>query len=544
MRCYEAVPDGEPRGAVVVIQEAFGVNPHIEDVTRRFAAAGYHAVAPDMFHRTGGAVVDYGDFGAVIEHFVGIGNDEAIMADVDAALGYLRGLGFADRQIGIVGFCFGGRVTFLVASQRALGAAAGFYGGGIVTARFPSSPRSSTAPHLETPWLGLFGDRDESIPVDDVEQLRKALTDAPVAAEVVRYADAEHGFNCDAARRTTPTPRPTRGAARSTGSPTSARADRAATARGRHRALRPRHRRDRRRQRGRPERHHGSIAHRPEGDPPRRAGNRVGRAPPPDASEPLLLAARGHHFRRWTVPRASAPAGRAGYLRWRKSLQEQHARELGALLTTAGYDADPSSGFRPSCARSDSRDDPEVQALEDALCLVFLETQLTDVAARLDPETLTRVIIRTARKMSAAGLAAIAQVPLDEHERAILAGAFGRDAVERYLAGLAAHDWSAVAATLAPDVERMGPYRDAYRGREPYAKFLADTIDSLGGYQLDVDRVHVDGGVVTVELRETVDDGDARLETCEAVVFDTADGLITRVAVYLQTSERHPRPPG
>ena len=199
MRCYEAIPDSDPLGAVVVIQEAFGVNAHIEDVTRRVAAAGYHAVAPDMFHRTGGVVVDYGDFGAVIEHFIGIGDDDAIMADVDAALGYLRGLGFADGQIGIVGFCFGGRVTFLVASQRALGAAAGFYGGGIVTARFPQFPALvDRAPTLATPWLGLFGDRDESIPVDDVEQLRNALTPASVDTEVVRYADAEHGFNCDA----------------------------------------------------------------------------------------------------------------------------------------------------------------------------------------------------------------------------------------------------------------------------------------------------------------------------------------------------------
>jgi len=199
MRCYEAIPDGDPGSAVVVIQEAFGVNPHIEDITRRVAAAGYHAIAPDMFHRTGGAVVDYGDFGAVIEHFVGIGDDDAIMSDVDAALGYLRRIGFADRNIGIVGFCFGGRVTFLVASQRALGAAAGFYGGGIVTARFPQFPALvERAATLETPWLGLFGDLDESIPVTDVEQLRQALTDAPVATEVVRYADAEHGFNCDA----------------------------------------------------------------------------------------------------------------------------------------------------------------------------------------------------------------------------------------------------------------------------------------------------------------------------------------------------------
>jgi carboxymethylenebutenolidase len=199
MRLYEAIPDSEPLGAIVVIQEAFGVNPHIEDVTRRFAAAGYHAVAPDMFHRTGGGVVPYDDFGPVIEHFIGIGNDEAIVADVDAALEYVRGLGFGDRQIGIVGFCFGGRVSFLVAAQRALGAAVGFYGGGIVTARFPQFPALvDRAATLETPWLGLFGDLDESIPPADVEQLRTALVSAPVDAEVVRYADAEHGFNCDA----------------------------------------------------------------------------------------------------------------------------------------------------------------------------------------------------------------------------------------------------------------------------------------------------------------------------------------------------------
>ena len=80
-------------------------------------------------------------------------------------------------------------------------------------------------------------------------------------------------------------------------------------------------------------------------------------------------------------------------------------------------------------------------------------------------------------------------------------------------------------------------------GREQYAQFLAGTIGALGGYQLDVDRVLVAGAEVIVELRETVDDGDARLETSEAVVFDTAAGLITRVAVYLQTSRTPPARP-
>jgi limonene-1,2-epoxide hydrolase len=185
--------------------------------------------------------------------------------------------------------------------------------------------------------------------------------------------------------------------------------------------------------------------------------------------------------------------------------------------------------------------DADVQALEDALCLVFLETQLADVAARLEPATLTRVLARTAQKMSDAGRAAIADVPLDASARDLLDAALARNVVERYLAGLAAHDWPAVAATLAADVERMGPYRDGYRGRSEYAAFLEATITALAGYQLDVDRVHTAGTVVTVELRETVDDGPDRLETSEAVVFDTAGGQITNVAVYLQTSERHPR---
>ena len=260
----------------------------------------------------------------------------------------------------------------------------------------------------------------------------------------------------------------------------------------------------------------------------------------PDASEPLLLAARGHHFRRWTVPRASAPAGRAGYLKWRKSLQQQHARELGDVLTTAGYDAATVARVQAIVQKEGLAHDAEVQALEDALCLVFLETQLDDIVARLDPETLARVIVRTAKKMSKAGRAAIAAVALDESAVTMLTTALARDVVERYLAALAANDWDALAATLAPDIERIGPYRDAYSGREAYAKFLADTIGALGGYQLEVDRVLGAGPVATVELRETVDDGDARLETSEAVIFDTNDGLIAHVSVYLQTSERHP----
>lgn len=198
MRCYEARPLEGARGAVVVVQEAFGVNDHIEDVTRRFAREGYQAVAPEFFHRAGGGTAEYGDWDRVIELFAGM-SDDTVLADVDAALDHLRAEGWSDDRIGIVGFCFGGRATFLVAARRQIGAAVGFYGGGIATDSglgFPSLIGESAT--LATPWLGLFGDEDQTIPVEGVEALREALEEAPVATEVVRYEGAGHGFHCDA----------------------------------------------------------------------------------------------------------------------------------------------------------------------------------------------------------------------------------------------------------------------------------------------------------------------------------------------------------
>jgi len=108
-----------------------------------------------------------------------------------------------------------------------------------------------------------------------------------------------------------------------------------------------------------------------------------------------------------------------------------------------------------------------------------------------------------------------------------------------YLAALPERDEAAIAACLADDIERIGPYGDVYRGRDAYARFLKETIGSLGGYELVVDRVVGGGNVFTVELSETVDDPPhGRLCTQEAVVFDLDDaGLIERVAVYLRTSE-------
>lgn len=198
MEVYEAEPDGDARGAVIVIQEAFGVNDHIQDVTRRIAKAGYLGVAPALFHRAGGGTAGYDDFAKVMPLFEGM-SDEGVLVDVDATVEHLERQGFPPSRIGIVGFCFGGRVAFLVAARRALGAAVTFYGGGIVAASPMGFPMLlDDAPALQTPWLGLFGDLDKGIPIEGVEELRARTADARVPTEIVRYAEADHGFHCDA----------------------------------------------------------------------------------------------------------------------------------------------------------------------------------------------------------------------------------------------------------------------------------------------------------------------------------------------------------
>ncbi len=111
--------------------------------------------------------------------------------------------------------------------------------------------------------------------------------------------------------------------------------------------------------------------------------------------------------------------------------------------------------------------------------------------------------------------------------------------IERYFDALRRHDVDDLAACLAADVERIGPYHDEYRGRDAYSTFLASTVSSLSGYELVIDRISRAGDTTLVELSETVDDRDGtRLRTREAIVIDLdADGLIARVSVYVKSSE-------
>jgi hypothetical protein len=130
----------------------------------------------------------------------------------------------------------------------------------------------------------------------------------------------------------------------------------------------------------------------------------------PDAGEVLLLAARAHHIRRWTVPRSSYPDGRAGYLKWRRDLHEVHAREVATILTDVGYDVETITRVQDLVRKRNLAKDPEVQVLEDALCLVFIQTQYDELADRLDADKMSEVVRKTLAKMSDQGRALAAEL--------------------------------------------------------------------------------------------------------------------------------------
>jgi hypothetical protein len=140
-----------------------------------------------------------------------------------------------------------------------------------------------------------------------------------------------------------------------------------------------------------------------------------------DPDDALLLAARAHHLRRWELPRADYPDGRAGYLRWRRDQKARHARDVAALLADAGYDEATIERVQALVRRDGlAAGDPGAQAVEDAACLVFLETQLTSVADRLEHAHLVDVLRKSARKMSGPALALVGEIPLTDGERALL----------------------------------------------------------------------------------------------------------------------------
>jgi hypothetical protein len=143
----------------------------------------------------------------------------------------------------------------------------------------------------------------------------------------------------------------------------------------------------------------------------------------PSAGDAQLLAARAHHLRRWSIPRHDYPDGRAGYLRWRAALQRQHASEVADILRGVGYDDgtidDVQRIIRKEGLRAEPRD-AAVQTHEDALCLVFLETQCDALVDDLGDERAIDVLRKTAVKMSERGIAAASSLALSDRSRALL----------------------------------------------------------------------------------------------------------------------------
>ncbi len=194
MGAYVARPnDSGPHPGLLVFQEAFGVNHHIRDVTERFAAQGYVAIAPELFHRTAppGFEVSYTDFPSVMPHMQAV-TTETAEEDIRAAYDWLGSNGAVKAgEISCVGFCMGGRVSLIANSAVRLRAAASFYGGGIAPGLL------GRAAKLQAPSLFIWGGLDKHI----TPEHRRAATEA-LSAEKKIYVNAEfsradHGFFCD-----------------------------------------------------------------------------------------------------------------------------------------------------------------------------------------------------------------------------------------------------------------------------------------------------------------------------------------------------------
>jgi carboxymethylenebutenolidase len=199
MRLYRVRPRVEdaatPPAAVIVLQEAFGVNEHIQDVARRVAAQGYLAVAPDLFHRSGVETVEYTDRETAMSLIAELGSDP-IVNDVGAAVTHLADdEGVPASRTAIVGFCFGGRAAFTAATVLPVAATVVFYGPGIVGG--PHAVLDRTA-NISGPVLMFVGDADPTIPADDVAAIQAAAQWASTDIRVVVFAGAGHAFHCDA----------------------------------------------------------------------------------------------------------------------------------------------------------------------------------------------------------------------------------------------------------------------------------------------------------------------------------------------------------
>ncbi|MFI6521452.1 dienelactone hydrolase family protein [Spirillospora sp. NPDC050679] len=195
MRVYATRPAGEADRAVVVLQEAFGVNDHIQDITRRFAERGYLALAPDLFHRNGVGVLGYDQHAQAMPLIGAIGPDQ-IITDMQAVLDHLASTGIPAGRTAVVGFCFGGRAAFTTATAiPGLAGTVVFYGPGIAAGPHTVLDR---AKGIDAPMLIHVGGADPTIPAEHITAIDTALREAGVEYEQHVYNGAGHAFAADA----------------------------------------------------------------------------------------------------------------------------------------------------------------------------------------------------------------------------------------------------------------------------------------------------------------------------------------------------------
>ncbi|QEW34046.1 dienelactone hydrolase family protein [Erwinia billingiae] len=187
-----------PLPVILVVQEIFGVHEHIRDICRRLAAEGYLAVAPELYFRQGDPA-EYDDIPTLFKELVSTVPDNQVLADLDHVANWASRHGGDMRNMGITGFCWGGRITWLYAAHNPqLKAAVAWYGKmvGEKTLKQQKQPVDIAA-DLTAPVLGLYGGKDDSIPQESVETMRQALRAANAKSEIIVYPDAGHAFNAD-----------------------------------------------------------------------------------------------------------------------------------------------------------------------------------------------------------------------------------------------------------------------------------------------------------------------------------------------------------
>ena len=203
---FYAAPAGKKNLPVIlVIQEIFGVHEYIADTARRFAKAGYLAIAPELYARQGDPS-KYSEMAKLMTEVVAKVPDAQVMADLDGAVKWATANGGNAKKIGITGFCWGGRITWLYAEQsKNVKAGVAWYGRlvGTPSALSPTNPLDLAA-NLKAPVLGLYGGQDGGIPLSTVNQMKDALADAGAkgnaaakASEFVVYPAAPHAFHAD-----------------------------------------------------------------------------------------------------------------------------------------------------------------------------------------------------------------------------------------------------------------------------------------------------------------------------------------------------------